>query len=565
MGVGEVIEEEVLKGRDKYLEEHPPSHLHHLSADVEALWPKIDHLLYLPVLKLTRPRGLYYYQGDGLEALYGFTYKYLTLEHFLGQLTRVQVGEPLMESLACTYTQAWYPGESPLLIFADWHVKPHWTKCYSHAGHVTMWGRVMPGTKQMIINGPNGRILGGQNHPIDMHMSQILVDLETSLADILGRPVECTITDSEGGGLPLGERYAEAEQNYISVLHREHAYDRADFKLEGSWEDVKDDPAHKAVFARWASTKRTAKDPRQFVLMRPVDESEPTRIYTGRFADDLPAGEVPWLHRLRWPNNELRIRDLVQGANLNANYGYTYEEVPNRTRQREWEDAQAKAVTTERQLNNHQEAVRNLRQRVAKLQEAYSTERRELGRQLAQQRLDLRHRQCEGHATKRAQQRVARLRREQETSTKRFQRQQRRLLQQLHEHEAKSHLLRERLTQRIATRDAIDTKTLCRERDLEKDQIMLNFQVLLANLHDWAREHYFSPQWQNLRLDKATEMIYRKAGWVTWHDDLIEVVLEPYRYSDQQRAMEATCTRFNAANLHWLDGRALRISVAEAG
>ena len=37
---------------------------------------------------------------------------------------------------------------------------------------------------------------------------------------------------------------------------------------------------------------------------------------------------------------------------------------------------------------------------------------------------------------------------------------------------------------------------------------------------------------------------------------------EPYHYSDQQRTMEATCTRFNAANLRWRDGRALRISVA---
>ena len=26
-------------------------------------WAKLDHLLYLPVLGLTRPRDLYYYQG----------------------------------------------------------------------------------------------------------------------------------------------------------------------------------------------------------------------------------------------------------------------------------------------------------------------------------------------------------------------------------------------------------------------------------------------------------------------------------------------------------------------
>ncbi|MFP4394601.1 MAG: hypothetical protein ACLFTI_04985 [Anaerolineales bacterium] len=59
-------------------------------------------------------------------------------------------------------------------------------------------------------------------------------------------------------------------------------------------------------------------------------------------------------------------------------------------------------------------------------------------------------------------------------------------------------------------------------------------------------------------------MMYRKAGRVTWQEDCIEVELEPYRYADQQRAMEATCARFNATNPHRRDGRALRITVAAA-
>ena len=493
MKVTEVLEEEVLTARAGYLVDHPPSQLHHLTADIGALWPKLDHLLYFPILGLTRPRDLYYYQGAGLAALYGFTYKYMTMEHFLGQLTRVRIGAPLAARLAFTYAQAWYPGDDPLTIFADWHVKPHWTKAYSHAGHVTMWGRVMPGTKQMIINGPQGRLLGGWNYPIDTHMSRILVEMEAGLAPILRRPVGCTVTDSEGGGLPLGERYAEAEQNYISVLHQERAYRRADFELEGPWEAVKDDPDHQAAFARWADAERAAADPRQFVLLRPSHQGEPTRIYTGRFAEDWSAGEIPWRHRLRWANNELRIRDLIQGTNLNANFGYTYTEVPNRTRQR-----------------------------------------------------------------------VDRLKRELKDRAVRFRRRQRKLLHRLSEHEAQARQLRQRRAERIATRDAIDTETLCQERDLEKDQIMLNFQILLTNLHDWVAENYFAPEWRTLSLEKATQMIYRKAGRVTWQEDRIEVELEPYRYADQQRAMEATCARFNATNPHWRDGRALRITVAAA-
>ena len=98
---------------------------------------------------------------------------------------------------------------------------------------------------------------------------------------------------------------------------------------------------------------------------------------------------------------------------------------------------------------------------------------------------------------------------------------------------------------------------------MEKDQVMLDFQVLLGNLHDWVAQHYLAPLWKNLSLDKATQMIYRKSGRVTWYPDLIEIILDAYAYRDQQQAMKATCRRFNEANLRWRDGRSLRISVAD--
>lgn len=564
MEVVAALEATVLGARAAYLASHPGQGLHHLSTDLAALWPKLDHLLYQPILGLERPRCLYYYQGDGLEALYGFTYKYLTLEHFLGQLSRVQVGAPLAEALTGVYAQAWYPGDEALTIFVDWHTKPHWTKSYRHSGHLAMWGRTMPGTKQLILNGREGRYLGGWNYPIDAHLSHTLVEVEAALESSLGRPIACTVMDSEGGGLPLAERYAEAQRSYVSVLPGGPRYGLADFVLAGSWEAVPDDPQREAALAHWADPHRAAQEPRQLVLVRPVGRLEPSRIYTGQFAD-LSAGQVPWLHRQRWACNELRIRDLIQGANLNVNYGYASSEVPHRTRQREWEAAQERVAVTERQLANHQAAVHHLRQRVANRQAAYAAQQRDLQDQLLRQRLQVQHRQRLGQPTVRALQRLETLRRQLKELSQRFQKRQRRLFAQLHDHLLQVHLLNQRLEQRLALRETIDTETLCRERDLHKDQIMLNLQLLLANLHDWVAQAYFDPNWRQLSLEKATQMVYRKAGWVTWHHDRIEVVLEPYRYGDQQRAMEVTCARFNAANVRWRDGRLLRISVASPG
>jgi hypothetical protein len=172
-------------------------------------------------------------------------------------------------------------------------------------------------------------------------------------------------------------------------------------------------------------------------------------------------------------------------------------------------------------------------------------------------------RQQTGERTRRCEQRLAREERQLAALTARFQRRQRQLIERLCQHRTQRSQLRRQLAEREAARDAIDTETLCRERHLEKDQIMLDLQVLLTSLHDWARKHYFAPEWQRLELDTATRLIYRKPGRVTWYPDRVEMVLEPYRYADQQRVMEATCQRFNEASLRWRDGRLLRIHVAQ--
>ena len=563
MGVTDAVEETIRKAETDAVTETPESTFRHIPVETETLWHKIDHLLYLPVLNLTRPRGLYYYQGQGLQALYGFTYKYLTIEHFLGQLTRLQLGYPLADTLAGIYAQSQYAGEDPLVIFTDWHVKPHWTKEKSHSGHITMWGRTMPGTKQLVINGPDGYLLGCWNYQVDTHMTQVLVKLEDGLQQTLQRPILCNIFDSEGGGLPTGEAYADAGGHYLSILSRQHSHALSAFVIEGEWQTVIDDDNREAVYARWHNHKKADTDPRQFVLLRPIGKTEPTRIYTGLMPKELPAAVVPWCHRQRWPNNERCIRDMINGANLNENYGYAYDEVTNRTRQRKWDVAQAQIEVTENKLLQSREAVKNLRQKRKQAQGSYGGQRLMLETKVAQQRQKIERRQQAGKAVKRLQQGLQRQRTELMRRTLSLKKKERRLHKQIVEQQRRIAEFRPQLAQRIEKREAIDTETLCRQRCLEKDQIMLNWQVLLTNLHDWVKQNIFAPVWQKLSLEKATELIYRKSGHVYWYSDRIEVVLDSYRYREHQQAMEATCQRFNQADLRWRDGRMLRISVQQ--
>jgi len=562
LGVVETVETHLQGACDRYQETQPERPLRVVQSEPETNWHKLDHLLYLPVLGLTRPRDLYYYQGPGLKVLYGFTYKYLPLEHFLGQLTRLQVGYPLAEALAQGYSQAWYPGADPLFLFTDWHVKPHWTKHPAHAGHVTMWDRVMPGTKQLLLNGPAGHLLGGWNYPVDTHLTHVLVDLEADLATLLQRPIAYNVFDSEGGGLPIAQRYAEAQRDYISVLPRQGEQRLVAFELLGAWEPVEGDPEREAVEARWQDPQKAQEDPRRLVLMRRLGDTDPTRVYAGRIPAHLAAGAVPARFRQRWAQQERVIRQLVSGANLNANFGYTDQAVPNRTQQRRWEKAQATVEVSERHLAEQEEALANLRNQLADLRQTYHQQWTTLQAETTAHQLELTGRQAAGQPTRRCARGLHRREQRLTALTARFQGRRRRLLATIVQRRARRSALRRELEDRRVAREAIDTASLCRERNLEKDQIMLDLQVLLLSLHDWARNHYFAPEWQHLELDTAIEMIYRKPGQVRWGHQEIEVLLAPYRYQDQQQTMEASCRRFNAAQVRWRDGRLLRIRVA---
>jgi transposase len=564
MGVSETIEKVVEDGRQAAQETSPASKSRLLISEWRTLWSKFDHLLYLPLLDLERPSDLYCDQSDGLRALCGFTYKYHTVEQFLGQLMHLNVARLLADALAACYSRAWYPGNEALFIFSDWHVKPHWTKHWAHSGHITMWGRVMPGTKQLIVNGPDGHLLGGWNHPVDTHLSKVLVDLEAHLAAQLNRPIAYNIFDSEGGGLPLALRYEQAQRDYISVLPLLDSTTLSTFTLKGEWQLVENDPDHEATDAVWSDTDKASGDPRRLVVMRPIGQTDPTRVYAGRIPKHLTAAQVPAAHRQRWANNERRIREMVKAANLNVNYGYSYDLVPSRTRQRLWQEAQDRVESVQIRIDEQTEAISHLQTQFDRLIQEDNEHRADLQNAIDLARTKLETQRRAKRPVRRLEQRLARAEQDLKQHTHRLQRRQTRLLNQLDDHRACQDKLTQLLTQHQADRDAIDTEALCRERNLQKDQLMLNLQVLLTNLHDWACACYFAPQWQKLDLDTAMRLIYRKSGRVVWYPDRIEVTLDAYRYAEHQQAMEFTCQRFNAADLCWRDGRRLRFYLAQA-
>jgi hypothetical protein len=192
---------------------------------------------------------------------------------------------------------------------------------------------------------------------IDRHLSGVLVDLAASLSALLHRPIAYTVCDSEGGGRALGQKYLDAEQPYLSYLPRQ-GYPLTDFETGGDWQTVTHDPGREEL-AHWQDPVKAAAEPRDLILMRRRGETDPTRIYTGNLPETICLAEVPAVYRPRWRCQERVIRELVNGANLNANFGDAYDPVANRTIQRQWADAQERVEASERHLIRTTEAIRN--------------------------------------------------------------------------------------------------------------------------------------------------------------------------------------------------------------
>jgi hypothetical protein len=335
-----------------------------------------------------------------------------------------------------------------------------------------------------------------------------------------------------------------------------------DFETLGDWHAVTDDPNREVVLARWQDPLKAAAEPRDLILMRHVGQTDPTRIYTGHLPESFDLAQVPTTYRQRWRCQERVIRELVNGANLNANFGYAYDPVPNRTMQRQWADAQERVEASERHLSRTTEAIRNRQQQLVTLRHTFQQQAQQFNADLSRHQAEFLSRQAQARPRRRCQQRLAQTFRQLDLARARYQRRRHKLLAHLRDQRASATQVQADLTRHQQTRDALDTETLCRECHLEKDQIMLNLQLVLANRHHWTRDHYFAPAWQHLALPTATQLIYRKAGWVHWGPEQIDVTLEPYRYPEHHRAMEETCRRFNDQNLLWRDGRRLRIQVA---
>jgi len=551
-----------------------------LAAAWPRTWAKIIHLMFLPLLDATRPWQLRYALGDGLLGVCRIAYRFDTIDRTLGELKHLQVGDAMRRALCQTWVQTVTGTDEPLHIYVDAHLKAHWTQVFMPCGHLPLLDRVMPCTRQVFVTNPAGYVWEILDRVGDASLIGELPGLEQELEDLTEHPVTLTIVDREANSLELAQRYAKSDHfslltlldTPVSAGLQAGTPEFAEvFRLIGRWQPLTGERAQSLAPAVWGPARAAADDPRILWLVR--DEgtydlravyalSQPLADCAPDVATDLRGSGACRTYRRRWTASENVIRELVGGGNLNENYGYGSDEVPNRLRQHQFEEAQGQVATTENQLATAQRLLETLTAQQTEREQAGVKQLAELTTARTEREAEGTARQRAGQSTRRVEQQLAQLEREAQTRLDRQARRTEKFEHQARDLAGRRAELETKLAGRQAVLAAIDLTEPMFERDLEKDQIMANFQAALFNAHCWCCDHYFTGEWSHLELETATARIYRQRGRVIYGTARVEVTLVAFAYRAEHELAEAACTRFNAAQIHDAEGRLIIMAVA---
>lgn len=551
-----------------------------LAAAWPRTWAKIVHLIFLPLLAATRPWQLRYGVGDGLLGVCQIAYRFDTIARTLGELKQLHVGQAVRQSLCRTWVWTVAGPTEPLQLYVEVHLKPHWTQRFMPCGHLPLLERVMPCTRQVCVTNAAGYVWEILDRGGDASLSRELPGLEQEIEALTGQPVTLTIVDREANSLELAQIYAKSEQfAWLTVLDNPVSAElevgsaefAAVFRLTGRWQPLAAEEGRSLAPAVWSSTREALNDPRVFGLVRDDLTLKVRAVYalSQSVADCAPdvvaclrGSGARTTYRQRWTASENVIRELVGGGNLNENYGYTVHEVPNRLRQRPSAAAQAQVATTEKQLTTTRQALETLTTHHVEREAVLTQQRAAVITTRAEREAERTARQQAGQSTRRAEQQLAQRAREIQTQAERQDRRSEKFERQSQKLGARQADLETKLAERQAAGAAIDLTEPMFERDLEKDQLMANFQAALLNAHRWCCDHYFTGEWSHLELETATARIYRQRGRVGYRPERVEVTLAAFAYRTEHELAAAACHRFNAARVQDAAGRLIVMAIA---
>jgi len=478
----------------------------------------IRTLFLLPALGMERPIELDNYDGRTLGAITspcGQHARYRTTDRFLRELTALKAGTGLSLALAGCYYKAFY-GTERLPVYVDGHFKAVWTLKNVPKGKHGMMDRVMPGLKQIFLNGNNGHPLLHKTCPGDRHMTKELLPIVQDFEKAIGEEiVNAVVFDGEGCSIDVfrafdGLNEGRERRIYPVTVLDSNQYRWEDFKIldgkgtrvveDSDFEVLKRNKRGKVVsrvalveFDYLSNANRRQKEqyPMRCALVKKENGKLTAIVTTMPFREISSGAELANLYYNRWPCQEAKFKEMTRYCNLRVNHGFKKEEVFNRMAAKKLNSAKKSLNYDIRRLDSLQEKRDGVKRQM---------ERRMAQREKAKEKLECQIEPIRSKISERRgdesklRMRLERGKRELETAEAKYQDKIGSLKEKEKEFgKRKSQILKSlerNREERAKWRGELES-TPFYELDTEMDHIMTNFKILHENSLLYAKEVLF--------------------------------------------------------------------------
>ncbi|MFQ5800671.1 MAG: hypothetical protein ACE5HH_02985 [Candidatus Hydrothermarchaeales archaeon] len=350
-------------------------------------------LYFLPVFDMERPIELDDYKGKTLGAIIsldGRHVRYRTADRFLRELASLGAGDDMSLSLAGYYYKAFYGVEMP--VYVDGHFKAVWTLKNIPEGKHGMMDRVMPGLKQVFLNGQRGHPLLHRTCPGDRHLTKELLPIVRDFEDAVGREVvNVVVFDGEGCSLEVFKAFdrlntGREKRIYPLTVLDSNQYRWEDFRVkekgrrpleEKDFEVLRRDKKGRVKtrvalveFDYLSNANRRRKDGEEYQVRCALVKKENGKLTA--IVTTMPYGEIGSSRELanlyynRWPCQEARFKEMTRYCNLDVNHGFKKKEVFNRTAAKRLEKVEMSLAYNVRRLENLEVEIERVRRQVTK-------------------------------------------------------------------------------------------------------------------------------------------------------------------------------------------------------
>jgi len=356
----------------------------------------IRTLFLLPVFDMERPVDLDSHEGKTLGAITSWNgdhVRYRTTDRFLRDLTFLEVGDDISLALLGCYFNTFY-GVEEMPVYVDGHFKAVWTLKNIPRGKHGMMDRVMPGLKQVFLNGQDGHPLLHRTCPGDRHLTKELLSIVEDFEVTIEREVvNVVVFDGEGCSLDVFKAFDVLNEKrekriYPLTVLDLNQYRVEDFQVtddiegqrqvkEQDFEVYKRDTKGRVrsrvalVEFDYLSNVNRRRNATDVYLMRCAlmkkKNDKFTVIITTMPRDKIASGaELADLYYNRWPCQEATFKEMTKYCNLNVNHGFNKKEVFNRLAAKRLEDAETSLVYDLRRLRNLEKKYEDVKRQMEK-------------------------------------------------------------------------------------------------------------------------------------------------------------------------------------------------------